>query len=150
MEPRGQQGILVGYRLHNGGKWTHDYLVFPIRYFDEYDYSRPRQLLELTPVTTQELNPVMDPDEGRLYQFPLKRAYDQYRSFPKALIPPCIIPSFAEDDCDECPDKPDSESDSPLGAVPIARGDDDHEGQQLGNWSGVFFCACVRWKPFWP
>ena len=50
--PRGVPGSIVGYRLHNGGKWTRDYLVFPVRYFDGYDYDRPRSLLELVPVTT--------------------------------------------------------------------------------------------------
>ena len=41
-EPKGNRGILVGYRLHNGGTWTRDYLVFPVSYFDDYDYNRPR------------------------------------------------------------------------------------------------------------
>ena len=119
-EPRGQAGILVGYRLHNGGKWTHDYLVFPVRYFDDYDYGRPRTLLELTPVTTQEVHPVM---EDRFYRFPCRRAYDQYRNFPKGLLPSCIIPSFAEDACDVFEDKPDSESDDRAGGEASPNGD---------------------------
>ena len=56
--PRGNKGILVGYRLHNGGKWARGYLVFPVHYFDAYDYSRPRNLLELVPITTQEVKPL--------------------------------------------------------------------------------------------
>ena len=32
--PRGNIGIVVGYRLHNGGMWARGYLVFPMHYFD--------------------------------------------------------------------------------------------------------------------
>ena len=38
-DPRGNKGILVGYRLH-GGKWARDFLVFPARYFHDYDYGQ--------------------------------------------------------------------------------------------------------------
>ena len=52
--PRACEGILVGYRLHNGGTWSKDYLVFPLSYFHDYDYNRPRSLPELIPIQTQE------------------------------------------------------------------------------------------------
>ena len=70
--PRGERGIIVGCRLHNGGRWAKDYQVFPIRYFDNYDYSRPRTMLELVPVTTQEVKAV----EGE-FVFPFKETYDR-------------------------------------------------------------------------
>ena len=103
-EPRGQRGILVGYRLHNGGKWTRGYQVFPVRYFDDYDYSRPRNLLELVPVTTQEVTRV-----GAMPEFPLKAAYDAYKSVPSSL-PLCMIRDakrYAA--CDEMEEKPDTD-----------------------------------------
>ena len=85
-DPRGQRGIIVGVRLHSGGSWAKDYQVFPIRYFDDYDYNKPRSLLELVPVTTQEVKLA----QGEVV-FPLKAAYDQYRNFPRALIPKWMI-----------------------------------------------------------
>ena len=102
-EPKGNRGILVGYRLHNGGKWAHDYLVFPLHYFDDYDYNRPRSLLELIPVTTQEVKMV-----GDLPCFSLKPRYDAFRNYPASTLPICIIRDAAHYSCDELEDKPGS------------------------------------------
>ena len=52
-EPRANQGILVGYRLHPGGRWAKDFLVFPKSYFEDYDFNRPRNMLELVPIKTR-------------------------------------------------------------------------------------------------
>ena len=60
--------------------------MFPVHYFDGYDYDRPCSLLELVPVTTQEVKaPSGQPT------FPCKEAYDRYRNFPVAMLPSCII-----------------------------------------------------------
>ena len=110
-DPRGQRGIIVGCRLHSGAKWAKDYLVFPIRYFDDYDYSRPRNLLQLIPVTTQEVKPV----EGET-TFPLKANYDRYRNFPLSQLPACILrPAHDPTDDGAFPDKEDSEDVSDTG-----------------------------------
>ena len=50
-EPRSNQGILVGYRLQPGGEWAKDYQVFPLAYFTDYDYDRPRGLRQLIQFT---------------------------------------------------------------------------------------------------
>ena len=60
-EPRANQGILLGYRLQPGGRWAKDYQVFPMSYFADYDYSRPRNLVELLPITTQEVKLIGEP-----------------------------------------------------------------------------------------
>ena len=57
-DPRGSRGIIVGCRLHSGGIWAKDYLVFPVRYFDDYDFDKPRNMMELVPITTRELKEV--------------------------------------------------------------------------------------------
>ena len=80
------------------------YLVFPVHYFDEYDYSRPRNLLELVPITTQEVKPLDGPPV-----FPLKETYDRYRNFPLSQLPADILRPAEPTDCDEFADKPDSE-----------------------------------------
>ena len=105
-DPRGARGIIVGCRLHSGGVWSKDYLVFPVSYFDEYDYDRPRNLLELVPITTQEMKPVA----GDVI-FPLKAMYDKHRCFPK--LPACMITPAEPSDCDEFEDKGDSEDADP-------------------------------------
>ena len=53
-EPRGHQGIFVGYYLQPGGMWKHELLVFPLSRFADYDYERPRNLNELRPRRTME------------------------------------------------------------------------------------------------
>ena len=60
-------------------------------------------MLELIPIHTQECKLV----EEQLV-FPLKRNYDEYkRALPK--LPHCIIKPFGDYDCDEFPEKEDSE-----------------------------------------
>jgi len=93
-ENKGRRGILVGYRLHNGGKWTKDYLVFPLTYFDDYDYHRPRNMLELAPILTQEVEQTM-PAGVSGYVFPLKQRYDAFRNAPLSSQL-CMITSSAK------------------------------------------------------
>ena len=107
-DPRGSRGIIVGRRLHSGGIWAKDYLVFPIRYFDNHDYSRPRNMLELVPITTQEVKAV----EGEI-TFPLKPTYDVYRNFPVSELPSCIIKPAEPQSCDDFADKADSDDPNP-------------------------------------
>ena len=99
-EPWANQGIPVGYRLQPGGQWAKDFLVFPMRYFDEYDYSRPRHLRELTPITTQEVKLIGEPTS------PLKPRYDVF----KRTLPLCIIRGADHFDEDIFEDKEDSDS----------------------------------------
>ena len=107
-EPRGQPGILVGYRLHNGGQWAKDYLVFPLSYFREYDYSRPRNLLELIPIVTQECSVSLD---NGIIVYPCKANYDLFkRSLPTMGRHGCIIPDITEFEDETFDDKEDSES----------------------------------------
>ena len=82
------------------------------RYLDEYDYTRPRTLLELTPVTTMEVKPA----KGEPF-FPLKERYDRYRNVPTAMLPHCILKSSETLECDEFPDKEDSEDASVPGGL---------------------------------
>ena len=129
-EPRSNQGILVGYRLHAGGKWTHDYLVFPKSYFDDYDYNRPRNLLELIPIVTQECKLVGD------VSFPLKPRYDAFkRSYGN---PVCIIRDASHYDSEEFPAKEDSESAvEPVGNVVESTGDNASPGNQDVSSSAI-------------
>ena len=121
MEPRGVRGIIVGYRLHNGGKWAHDYQVFPIRYFDEYDYSRPRSLIEIIPVTTQEVKPAA----GETV-FPLRERYDRFRNMPTTMLPHCVLKPVEAMDCDTFEDKPDSEDATVPGGESKKADEDEH------------------------
>ena len=36
--PTGSNGIMLGYKLHPGGKWRHEYLVSDIHEFDQVDF----------------------------------------------------------------------------------------------------------------
>ena len=36
--PTGATGILLGYKLHPGGKWRHEYIVADMREFDNIDF----------------------------------------------------------------------------------------------------------------
>ena len=100
-EPRGQPGILVGYRLHN-------YLISPLSYFGEYDYSRPRNLLELIPIVTQECGVSLD--DGRIV-YPCKNNYDLFkRSLPMMGRHGCIIPDVSEFEDETFEAKEDSET----------------------------------------
>ena len=103
-EPRANQGILVGYRLHNGGKWAKDFLVFPLKYFEGYDYARPRNLLELTPITTRECTLA-----GSKVSFPLKERYDMFKNTLPSLHDLCIIRDASHYDCDEFEEKDDTD-----------------------------------------
>ena len=105
-EPRANQGILVGYRLHPGGKWARDYQVFPLHYFAGYDYNRPRNLLELVPVHTQECKLVGE------VSFPCKRDYDIFKRALPSMHPLCIIHDAEHYDCDTLDDKEDTEDDN--------------------------------------
>jgi hypothetical protein len=98
-EPRGQQGIFMGYYLQPGGQWKHELLVFPLSRFTDYDFTRPRKLTELRPRRTMEakLNgPVT---------FPMKEKYDiMKRTLPLTIL---RAASFYEDgaaDGSEAPD----------------------------------------------
>ena len=119
--PRGERGVLVGYRLHSGGRWTRDYLVFPVHYFDNYDYARPRNLLELVPVTTQEVTPMAGDDYE--FCFPLKANYDRYRNFPSSQLPACILRLAEAHECDDFEDKPDTDEATVAGGQQPDKGD---------------------------
>ena len=86
-EPRAVPGIFVGYRLQPGATWNREYLVFPKSYFEGYDFDRPHNLVELTPVITQECRQI-----GEL-SFPLKSLYDSHR---RCFKPVCIIRTIDE------------------------------------------------------
>ena len=47
-EPRGHQGIFVGYTLQPGGEWKSEFMVFPLERFVDYDYARPVSYTSLT------------------------------------------------------------------------------------------------------
>ncbi len=53
-EPRGHQGIFLGYYLQPGGQWKHEFLIFPLERFIDYEYARPRKMTELRPRRTME------------------------------------------------------------------------------------------------
>ena len=84
-EPRANEGIIVGYSLHNGGIWSKEYQVFPLSYFEDYDYNKPRSMLNMTPIRTQECKLVGE------VKFPLKPNYDMFRRGIPALLAKCII-----------------------------------------------------------
>ena len=104
-EPRANQGILLGYRLQPGGVWARDYQVFPLSYFVDCDYSRPRNLIELLPITTQEVKMIGEPT------FPLKPRYEIF----KRTLPLCIIRDAVEYDDDVFEDKDDTDCPVPGG-----------------------------------
>ncbi len=60
-------------------------------------------MLNMTPIRTQECKLVGE------VKFPLKPNYDLYRRAIPSLIPKCIISDVRELDCDEFPDKPDTD-----------------------------------------
>ena len=53
-EPRGCQGIFMGYYLQPGGEWKGEYLVFLMGLFDDYNFAEPRKLTKLHLVRTME------------------------------------------------------------------------------------------------
>ena len=107
-EPRSQPGILVGYRLHRGAIWAKDYLVFPLHYFVDYDYNRPRNLTELVPITTQECSVSLQ--NGSVF-FPCKHNYDLFKhSLPRLSQHGCIIRDVDNGDPDVFVEKEDSET----------------------------------------
>ena len=71
-------------------------------------------MLNMTPIRTQECKLV-----GQV-QFPLKPNYDAFKRTIPSLLPKCIIRDAKEFDCDELPEKPDSDDAGAPG------GDQDH------------------------
>ncbi len=106
-EPRGHQGIFLGYYLQPGGIWKGEYAIFPLERFKDYDYERPRHLNDLRPRRTMEakLNGPIS--------FPLKEKYDiMKRTLPITILRDASVYGGGDDDDD--------------GAAP--GGDDDTKG----------------------
>jgi len=79
-----QEGVFVGYELHPGSKWKHEYLVVPLKVFEEDkawqgDYGMT-QVIECREVLFDTANPV---------RFPLKEAYD--KAAGEIPCPPGIV-----------------------------------------------------------
>ncbi len=103
-EPRGHQGIFMGYYLQPGGQWKHEFMIFPLARFVDYDYARPRNLTELRPRRTQEakLN-------GPLV-FPLKEKYDiMKRTLPLTILRDASVYEHGGDDAGAAPGEPDAD-----------------------------------------
>ncbi len=72
--PMGAVGILLGYRLHPGAKWRHEYQVAELPEFADLDLAydaKPKQMRKIRVQTVQE---VRLPEDG--ITFPLKAHYD--------------------------------------------------------------------------
>ena len=56
--PTGATGILLGYKLHTGGKWPHEYIFADTREFDNVDFratSDPKKRRKVPEQTVQEI-----------------------------------------------------------------------------------------------
>ena len=56
--PTGATGILLGYKLHPGGKWRHEYIVADVREFDAVDFhatSDPKKRRKVREQIVQEI-----------------------------------------------------------------------------------------------
>jgi len=71
--PTGATGILLGYKLHPGGKWRHEYIVADIREFDNVDFRSTSDPKKRRKVREQVVQEVRLP-EGDLV-FPLVANY---------------------------------------------------------------------------
>jgi hypothetical protein len=108
--PIGAVGILLGYRLHPGGKWRHEYEVAELPEFADLDLaynSKPKQMRKIRVQTVQE---VRLPEEG--ITFPLKAHYEWRNSTlggvksgrpppdppPHGNVEPLIVQGAVDDD----------------------------------------------------
>ena len=71
--PTGATGILLGYKLHPGGKWRHEYIVADMREFDNVDFRATSDPKKRRKVREQIVQEIRLPD-GELV-FPLVANY---------------------------------------------------------------------------